>query len=176
MSNLKSYQAAEVVENRFSDVLQFFLKVVFVLMQSVFLSVPVFFRWIKDQVLPNPKNVKGQVALITGGSNGIGKAIAKRLALEGCSIAIANRNIAEGEKTAREIQERFGVKVKAFKVDVSKHEEVAKLKQDVEESLGPVDILVNNAGLLALNISLLEGTQEEIQQIIDVNLTAYFWV
>lgn len=177
MSSLKSYQAAEIVENRFSDLFKFFVKLVFVFSKSIVLTVPEFLKWVKDFVLfPKPKNVRGQVALVTGGSNGIGKSIAMRLAQEGCTIAIANRNIAEGQKTAHEIEERFGVTAKAFKVDVSKHEEVAKLKADVESSLGPVDILVNNAGLLALNISLLEGTAQEIQQVIDVNLTAYFWV
>jgi all-trans-retinol dehydrogenase (NAD+) len=87
------------------------------------LTIPVFFKWIKDIfVPPKPKNISGQLAVVTGGSNGIGKAIAMRLAQEGCNIAIANRNIVEGQRTAAEIEEKYGVQAKAFKVDVSKHE------------------------------------------------------
>lgn len=177
MSNLKSYQAAEVEDLSFSYTLKFFMKLVYIFVKSIFLSVPELLRWTIELILPSsPKAVKGQVALVTGGSNGIGKSVAMRLAQEGCNIAIANRNLVEGQKAAKEIREKFGVKAIAFKVDVSKHEEVTNLKADVENSLGSVDILVNNAGLLALNLSFLEGTPEEIQQIIDVNLTAYFWV
>jgi all-trans-retinol dehydrogenase (NAD+) len=148
-----------------------------VYVKALFLSIPVFFNWVIELcVPPKPKNISGQLALITGGSTGIGKEIAIRLAKEGCNIAIVNRNLVEGQQTASEIESKFGVKVKAFKVDVSKNEDVVKLREDVEKQMGTVDILVNNAGLLALSISLLEGTPENIQQIIDVNLTSYFWV
>lgn len=178
MSNLKSYQAADDADKiPVWKTTKFYLNVFFVILKSFFLTVPEILSWIIQLILPiKPKSVKGQIALVTGGSNGIGKAIAMRLAQEGCIIAIANRNFAEGQKTAQEIREKFGVTVKAFKTDVSKHEDITRLKADVESTLGPVDILVNNAGLLALNISLLEGTEEDIQQIVDINLTAYFWV
>jgi all-trans-retinol dehydrogenase (NAD+) len=177
METQKSYEAAEVREISLNDSLKFLLRILKTYCKSILLSVPVFLIWIVELFVPSkPKNIFGQLAVVTGGSNGIGKAIAMRLAQEGCNVAIANRNISEGRKTAAEIEEKYGVKAKAFKVDVSKHEEVAKLKVDVENSMGTVDILVNNAGLLALNISLLEGTPEEIQEIIDVNLTSYFWV
>lgn len=62
-----------------------------------------------------------------------------------------------------------------LKVDVSKYVQVNDLRNNIENDLGPVDILVNNAGLLT-KISLLEGKPEDIQRIIDVNLTAQFWV
>lgn len=61
------------------------------------------------------------------------------------------------------------------KVDVSKYEEVQSLRHNIEKDLGPVDILINNAGLLA-NVSLMEGKAEDIQRIINVNLTSQFWV
>lgn len=172
----KTYQAAEVDEGVAKE-LKFVGKIVVLFLKSMFMSVLELFLWIKTFIIkPKPKNISGQLAVITGGSNGIGKAIAFKLAEKGCNIAIANRNLLEGEKTAKEIEEKFNVKAKAFKVDVSKQKDVAKLKMDVENSLGAVDILVNNAGLLALSISLMEGTPDNIQEIIDVNLTAYFWV
>lgn len=177
MSETQSYEAAEVREISKIASLKFLFTMMTIYFKSFVMSIPVFLIWIKEIfVPPKPKNISGQLAIVTGGSNGIGKAIAMHLAKEGCNIAIANRNIAEGCKVAVEIEERYGVKAKAFKVDVSKNEDVAKLKIDVESSMGKVDILVNNAGLLALNISLLEGTPENIQEIIDVNMTSYFWV
>lgn len=177
MDENTSYQAAEIAEISVIASLKFLWRIITISSISFVLSIPVFLKWVKEIFLPpRPKNIAGQLAVVTGGSNGLGKAIAMRLAQEGCNICIANRNVIEGQKTAAEIEEKFGVKAKAFKVDVSKHEDVAKFKTDVENSMGTVDILVNNAGLLALNISLLEGTPKDIQEIIDVNLTSYFWV
>lgn len=156
---------------------KFLLKLLVIYIKALLLSVPEFLKWLKEVIVgPKLKNITGQLALITGSSNGIGKAIAMQLAKQGCNIAIANRNIVEGKKTAAEIREKFDVKVEAFQVDVSKHEQVEKLKNEVEKSMGPVDILVNNAGLLSMEISLLEGSSEEIQKIVDVNMTSYFWV
>ena len=176
MEYYESYQPAKV-ENNFSRELKFLGNSLVLILKSIFLSIPDLLFWLISFIIKHkPKNISGQLAVVTGGSNGIGKAIAMRLAERGCNIAIANRNLLEGQKTAKEIEEKFNVKAKAFKVDVSKQSEVAKLKVDVESSLGTVDILVNNAGLLGLKNSLLEGTPEEIQQIIDVNLTSYFWV
>ncbi|CAO1430484.1 unnamed protein product [Diamesa hyperborea] len=121
------------------------------------------------------KQVAGQLALVTGGANGLGRELSRRLAEEGCNIAIADIDLIGAEKTAKEIELKFNVKTKAFKVDVSSYEEVLKLKIDVESSIGTVDILVNNAGLLAL-MSLEESRPQDIQKVINVNLTSHFFV
>ena len=122
------------------------------------------------------KNISGQLALITGGSEGIGRALAFRLAQEGCNIAIANRNLEKGQKTAEEIRKKFNVKVQAFQCDVSKRGDVKRLKDEVQKSLGTVDLLINNAGLLSMDHSVLEGDDEDYQYSVDVNLTSYIWV
>ena len=122
------------------------------------------------------KNIVGQLALITGGSEGIGRAIAFRLAQEGCNIAIANRNLEKGQKTAEEIRKKFNVKVQAFQCDVSKREDVKRLKSEINKSLGTVDLLINNAGLMPIENSLLEGDDEYYQYVMDVNLTSWIWV
>lgn len=121
------------------------------------------------------KNIANQVALVTGGANGLGREIACKLAEQKCNVVIIDINFNEALKTADFIEKNFKVKTKAFKVDVSKFEEIQKLKNDIEVSLGPVDILVNNAGLMPI-LSLREGKPQDIQKIIDVNLTAHFWV
>lgn len=82
-----------------------------------------------------------------GSANGLGKALAKRIAKEKCIVAVADINYKDAEKTAADILSS-GLKAKAFKVDVGDVESVKKLKEEIESSLGPVDILINNAGIL----------------------------
>ena len=113
--------------------------------------------------------------MFKGGANGLGRAIAHRLAKEKCDVIIIDLNLNEALKTAQEISEKFNVKTAAYKVDVSNYEAIQKLKKDIEESMGSIDILVNNAGILS-TISLREGQPSDIQKVIDVNLTSHFWV
>lgn len=135
------------------------------------------FRGIFKCFIPKkPKCIRGKLALITGGGNGIGKSLAFKFAAKGCNICIIDINIAAATSTADEIAEKFKVKAKAFRVDVSKFEEVDRLKSDVESSMGFVDLLVNNVGLLALDVSLREQSPERYQEVINVNLMSHFWV
>jgi all-trans-retinol dehydrogenase (NAD+) len=115
------------------------------------------------------------VSDVAGGANGLGRAIAFRLAKEKCNVVIIDLNGPEAEKTASEIEEKFNVKTAAYKVDVSDYEAIQKLKVDIERTMGFVDILVNNAGILS-TISLREGQPKDLKKIIDVNLTSHFWV
>jgi all-trans-retinol dehydrogenase (NAD+) len=110
-----------------------------------------------------------------GGANGLGRAIAFRLAREKCNIVIIDLNLSEAQKTASEITEKFNVKTAAYKVDVSNYDAIQQLKKDIESTMGVVDILVNNAGILSA-ISLLDSRPGDIQKVIDVNLTSHFWV
>jgi all-trans-retinol dehydrogenase (NAD+) len=159
------------------DKIAFVFHIVKIQFMVLLLLIPETLRGIKNFVLPpKPKSVKGQVALVTGGGKGLGRAIAFRLAQEKCKLAIVDIDFAAAQQTAQEISEKFNVSAVAFKVDVSKHEEITQLKIDVEKALGCVDILVNNAGLLSMYVSLREGTPEMIQKTVDVNLTSHFWV
>ena len=142
----------------------------------IWLFVPETIRGIKDLILPQRKSLKDKVALITGGGNGLGRAIAFRLAKEKCRLAIVDIDFESAQQTANEIQRKFQVAVLPFKVDVSSHQEVTQLKVDIENSLGNVDLLINNAGLLGIGLSLREGSPEAIQNMINVNLTSHFWV
>lgn len=171
------YTAAEKFTFSFRDKLAFWINYIKINLIILLMFVPETLRGIKNFLLPpKPKCVKDQVALVTGGGNGLGKALAIRLAKEHCKLAVVDIDFAAAQQTAQEISDTFNVKAIAFKVDVSKPEEITQLKSDVETALGPVDILVNNAGLLAINVSLREGKPEMIQKIVDVNLTSHFWV
>lgn len=141
------------------------------------LFVPETLKGIKNFVLPpKPKDISGQVVIVTGAGNGLGRAIAFRLAQEKCKLAIVDIDFAAAQQTADDIKRKFNVSAIAFKVDVSRHQEIEKLKEEVESTLGFVDILVNNAGLLCMEMSLREGTNEQIQKAVDVNLLSHFWV
>lgn len=122
-----------------------------------------------------PKNIGGQLALVTGGGNGLGREIALRLAKEGCNIVIVDLDLRGAQNTAKEIEEKCKVTALAYKVDVSDYEAVERLKVDIEKSIGTVDILVNNAGILSFQY-LKDLKPNEIQKIINVNLTANIWV
>ncbi|KAG5672140.1 hypothetical protein PVAND_002294 [Polypedilum vanderplanki] len=175
-TNSESYDAVDSLPNSQLDNIKNLLHLFNGILYATVASIPIFFKWLFHLFLPPPlKNISGQLALITGSSAGIGRAIAMRLAREGCHIAIVNRNLKMGQKVAEEIRAQYKVKAIAFEADVSKCEDVKRLKREVEESLGNVDILVNNAGLLSLENSLLEGNDEDYQRVVDVNLTSYFW-
>jgi NAD(P)-dependent dehydrogenase (short-subunit alcohol dehydrogenase family) len=93
------------------------------------------------------KTLKGKVALVTGGSRGIGAASAKALADEGADVAISYSASADkAEAVVRELQAK-GVKARAFKADQAKSAEVDQLVKDVAGHFGRLDILVNNAGV-----------------------------
>lgn len=114
-----------------------------------------------------------RVALVTGGSRGIGKAVAISLAEAGAAVAVNYREkSAQAEAVAKQIRDKGGRAV-AIGADVSKAAEVARMVAAVERELGPVDVLVNNAG-----IGLIRGiddlTEEDFDITIAVNLKSAF--
>lgn len=111
---------------------------------------------------------------MTGGANGMGRTIAMELARYGCNIALVDVDYEAAVETAKYLYV-LGVKAFAYKADVSNYHEVVQLKDRVNQDLGTVDILVNNAGLLP-KVSLTEGNPDDINRIIQVNLTSHFWV
>jgi NAD(P)-dependent dehydrogenase (short-subunit alcohol dehydrogenase family) len=115
------------------------------------------------------KNIRGQIAMVTGAGRGLGKEIANVLAEKGCKVVAVDINLAAVEATAEEITE-FGGKAFAFKCDISNADEVVELQLQVEATVGPVDILVNNAGIIYIN-SFDQNTLPEIGRVVSVNVT-----
>lgn len=114
-----------------------------------------------------------KVALVTGASRGIGKAIALELAQRGFNIAVNDIELPpEGEQALEEIK-RMGRKVTFVKADVSKYEEVERMVKEVVEKLGRVDVLVNNAGI-NIDKLLVNMTPEQWQRVIDIDLTGTY--
>ncbi len=114
-----------------------------------------------------------KIALVTGGSRGIGKEIALALAKEGINIAISYGNNAISAKAVLEELKSLGVEAIAVKADVSISEEVTNLIKKVESELGTIDILVNNAGITKDNL-LIRMTEEDWDSVMDVNLKGVF--
>ncbi|KAG5683066.1 hypothetical protein PVAND_012372 [Polypedilum vanderplanki] len=171
----KIYEAAVRTEYKTADIFKIIKKCFFDLTVVFFMTMKeIFLNLLKSKIL---KDIKGQLALVTGGANGIGFEIAKRLAAEGCSIIIFDINQNESFKAMMEIRHKFNVKVKVYKVDVSDFKAIQRAKNEIEFDFPgqSVDILVNNAGILSAT-SLKEGTFQQIQQIININLASHFWM
>lgn len=120
------------------------------------------------------KSVKGQLALITGGANGIGRDIGLKLAALGCNVAIVDIDLENAKKTVEDIIS-FGVRAKPYKNNVGKLKDVEKLKLDIESELGPVDILVNNAGIHFVR-NVTEEKPDRLMQMLETNLLSSIWV
>ena len=115
----------------------------------------------------------GRVSLITGGSRGIGKAIALQLASQGVQVAvnyISNRKAAEQVVTLIEDQ---GCSAVAVQGDVTKRADVERIFTATAETLGPVDILVNNAGIISDSL-LMRMSDEDWDSVIDLDLRSIF--
>lgn len=108
-------------------------------------------------------NLEGKVAIVTGGSSGIGKAVVERLAWEGAEVVIADLDEEKGRKVAHEV----GVEFK--ECDVSSFEDVKKVVEETVEMYGKLDIIVNNAGIGSVD-GIEEMDIEEYRKIIRVNL------
>ncbi len=117
--------------------------------------------------------LEGQVAIITGCGQGIGKAIALRLAREGADIAVIDINGETGAATAQEIR-RLGRRATVSVTDVSKYHMVEAGVNAAASELGRVDVLVNNAGI-EKRAPFLEITPEDWQRQLDVNLSGTFY-
>ena len=116
--------------------------------------------------------LEGRIALITGASKGLGKAMAIAMAAEGARLALVSRNREQLDGVAAEIRAAGG-EAQVFVADVTQEDEVGALAAAVEAGLGRVQILVNNAGI-NLRKNLTEFTLDEWRSVLDTNLTSVF--
>src|SRR3989442_743621 len=118
------------------------------------------------------KTLQHRIALVTGASRGLGKAIALELGSEGVTLALIGRDEAKLKETAQEA-ERLGTAAHVFAVDVTQEPQVQALAQQIESRFGRVDILVNNAGI-NVRKPLVDFTLDEWRKVVDTNLTSAF--
>ena len=117
-------------------------------------------------------DLKGRVAVVTGGNGGIGLGMARGLAQAGAAVAIAGRNVKKSEAAAAELA-KLGVKTAVLEVDVTDEAACRKMVADTVARLGRLDILINNAGI-NIRKPPHELALAEWRQVIDVNLTSIF--
>ena len=118
------------------------------------------------------KGLEGRVAIVTGASRGIGRAVAASLAEDGASVVVSGRDTARLETAAKEL-EALGVPVLTVPGDVSRREDVEKLVGEARERFGRIDILVNNAGITRDTL-LVRMRDEDWDEVLDVNLRGAF--
>src|SRR5438477_6344516 len=117
--------------------------------------------------------LEGKIALITGGSRGIGAAIAKRLAADGANVAITYTKGADAAASVVKEIERVGRKAIAIQADAADAEAVKAAVEKTVATLGGLDVLVNNAGT-AIPKNFEETTLEEMDRMIDINIRGAF--
>ena len=120
----------------------------------------------------NDFRLDGRVALVTGGSYGIGFAIATALAEAGAKIVFNDRRQELIDKGVAEYK-KLGIEAHGYICDVTDEEAVAKFIAQVEHDVGPVDILVNNAGIIK-RIPMLEMSASDFRQVVDIDLNGPF--
>ena len=114
------------------------------------------------------RGLKDRTVLVTGGANGIGAAIARRLAEEGCAVGILDLDTASGETLVGEIKAAGG-RASLHTLDITDYDAVARAVEDFEASVGPVAFLVNNAGWDRAQ-SFLDTTPEFWRKVVAINL------
>lgn len=116
--------------------------------------------------------MKEKIALITGASRGLGKAMAVALAAAGARLALVGRDEPKLEETAKQIRDTGG-NAEVFRADVTDEDQVSKLGLEVESRMGRVSILINNAGV-NVRKNITDFTLDEWRLVNDTNLTAVF--
>ena len=114
-------------------------------------------------------DLKGKNALSTGGSKGLGLAMAAGLASAGANIALVNRNIEEGQAAAESLTKTYDIVAKAYSANVTDESQVNQVVASVQNDLGSVDILINSAGI-NIRGAIDELSHDEFQQVMKVNV------
>ena len=115
----------------------------------------------------------GKVAIVTGGTRGIGKGIVERFASEGSTVAFSFVSSADTAKAFEEELNGKGLKVKGYQSNAADMAQAQQMVDAVVEEFGTVDILINNAGITKDNL-MLRMSEEDWQKVIDVNLSSVF--
>jgi 3-oxoacyl-[acyl-carrier protein] reductase len=118
--------------------------------------------------------LEGKTALVTGASQGIGEAVARRLARQGARLVLAARNLGKLEALAAELAEQ-GSEAAPLALDLARTEEIAERLKSLPPAFADIDVLVNNAGITADNL-LLRMSLEQWRSVLDTNLTGTFVV
>ena len=119
------------------------------------------------------KLLENKVALITGGSRGIGKSIVEKFVSNGCNVAFTYNNSESEAKLIESNSSEKGLKIKGYKSNAAEYKEAEILANSVIDEFGKIDILVNNAGITKDNL-LMRMSEDDFNQVLSVNLNSVF--
>lgn len=122
--------------------------------------------------MANKIDLGGRIAAITGGAQGIGRAITERFLDSGAAVAIWDRDLALAQKIAGELKSRG--RIAAFAADVTKYPDIERARDETIKSFGRIDILVNNAGIAGPNVKTWEYPLDAWRDVMAVNLDGPF--
>src|SRR5690606_16503875 len=122
-------------------------------------------------ILPGIKqfDLSGKAAIITGGSKGLGYAMASGLASAGANVILVNRNAGEGAQAAREISTCYPVEALSYTADITKKDQTESMAIWAMETFGRIDILINSAGI-NIRGPIEEVSPEDFNQVMDINV------
>src|SRR5258706_3635367 len=125
-----------------------------------------------EEKLPGIKlfDLSGKAAIVTGGSKGLGLAMAAGLASAGASVMLVNRNADEGARAAKALSRDYETKAISFAADVSHQEEAEAMAKAAQDAFGQIDILINSAGI-NIRGPIDELTAEDFTQVMQVKVT-----
>ncbi len=124
--------------------------------------------------MPNRFDMTGKVALVTGGSRGLGREMILAFAEAGADVIIASRKLDSCEETAREVRERTGRRALPVACHVGEWDQVEQLAETAYKEFGKVDVLVNNAGMSPIYDHVNNVTEALYDKVLDVNLKGPF--
>ncbi|MBC8152344.1 MAG: glucose 1-dehydrogenase [Bacteroidetes bacterium] len=114
-------------------------------------------------------NLSGKTAIITGGSKGLGLAMAAGLASAGARVMLVNRNADEGTQAAEELSQQFGTEALSFAADITNQQQTEAMAQAAIDAFGQIDILINSAGI-NIRGAIDEVTPADFRKVMDVNV------
>lgn len=126
----------------------------------------------ETQQLPGIKlfDLSGKAAIITGGSKGLGLAMAARLASAGARVMLVNRNAEQGKAAAESIRQEYDTEAISYSCDVTREAQTNAMAKAAVEAFGQIDILINSAGI-NIRGPIDELSHEEFKQVMDINVT-----
>ncbi|MFC5412615.1 SDR family NAD(P)-dependent oxidoreductase [Larkinella bovis] len=123
-----------------------------------------------------PDRFKGQVAIVTGGADGLGKAIASRLGAEGASLALFDRNAVLLEKTAQEFR-ASNIPVQTYTLDISQEEAVKQAVEQTVADFGKIDVVVHSAGIVGpTSTNITHYATADFEKVLAINLFGSFLI
>lgn len=119
-------------------------------------------------------DLTGKVAIITGGTKGIGYAIAATFAMYGCDVVITSRHLDDCERCANDIETLYGTKCLGISADSSEKEDIDNVVAKTVAAFGKIDILINNAGISGKTAPIFNQTEDDFMKVIATNLKGCF--